>query len=624
VKFVRIPYTSNRRAKTILNDVILKIIETLSDGFLILDAQQEVLFFNEVLLHETGWHSRDILASRRFLDHLSPDKCRLTERLAVIPAPSGEARRFRVASFPVQTESGEFTLVRIRRDERGAPASSADPADQFDSLFRNFGDALFTANLKGRVLTANPAFYSLLESSEERGVDNIGEHYVYREDLEDKLIRLLERDEVFNLETHLYTTSRAIKRVLDSSWVTRNAEGVVTGYTTQFKDVSYVKNLEARLMIAERNYSFLFDSLLSSIIIVDPIGNIVNCNYTAGELYGYDREELRGRSFDEVFPVGEERLGLPEIFAKIDENQGRYIESEVPRPRKDGTVAYTYASYSWIRNTSEDVVAYSITEKDLTERVHLEHKLKNSLDQLKDSSDQLKETQSAAILGFARLTEYRDKNTGKHLKRIREYTKVLATSLRGRKDYREYISDRYMEDLCLSSILHDVGKVAIEDSILLKPGKLTTREFARIKEHARLGGDALNDVDQEVKRESFLTLGKEIAYYHHERWDGTGYPGGLAGNKIPLSARIVALADVYDALTSDRPYKSAMSHEDALAFIVEGRGTQFDPDIVDAFLQNQEAFRSIRSFNEFEEHPEKFAALLDQQVKELTSSPQES
>jgi PAS domain-containing protein len=148
----------NRRAKTILNDVILKIIETLSDGFLILDAQQEVLFFNEVLLHETGWHSRDILASRRFLDHLSPDKCRLTERLAVIPAPSGEARRFRVASFPVQTESGEFTLVRIRRDERGAPASSADPADQFDSLFRNFGDALFTANLKGRVLTANPAF----------------------------------------------------------------------------------------------------------------------------------------------------------------------------------------------------------------------------------------------------------------------------------------------------------------------------------------------------------------------------------------------------------------------------------------------------------------------------------
>jgi PAS domain S-box-containing protein len=582
------------------------------------------LFFNEVLLHETGWHSRDILASRRFLDHLSPDKCRLTERLAVIPAPSGEARRFRVASFPVQTESGEFTLVRIRRDERGAPASSADPADQFDSLFRNFGDALFTANLKGRVLTANPAFYSLLESSEERGVDNIGEHYVYREDLEDKLIRLLERDEVFNLETHLYTTSRAIKRVLDSSWVTRNAEGVVTGYTTQFKDVSYVKNLEARLMIAERNYSFLFDSLLSSIIIVDPIGTIVNCNYTAGELYGYDREELRGRSFDEVFPGGEERLGLPEIFAKIDENQGRYIESEVPRPRKDGTVAYTYASYSWIRNTSEDVVAYSITEKDLTERVHLEHKLKNSLDQLKDSSDQLKEAQSAAILGFARLTEYRDKNTGKHLKRIREYTKVLATSLRGRKDYREYISDRYMEDLCLSSILHDVGKVAIEDSILLKPGKLTTREFARIKEHARLGGDALNDVDQEVKRESFLTLGKEIAYYHHERWDGTGYPGGLAGNKIPLSARIVALADVYDALTSDRPYKSAMSHEDALAFIVEGRGTQFDPDIVDAFLQNQEAFRSIRSFNEFEEHPEKFAALLDQQVKELTSSPQES
>ena len=574
------------------------------------------MFFNEVLLHETGWRSQDILANPRFLEHISPERCRLTERLAVVPAPGGEARYFRVASFPVQTESGEFTLVRIRRDERDTRAGSVDSADYFETLFRNFGDALFTANLKGRVLSANPAFYRLLESAEERGVDNIGEHYVYREDLEDKLIRLLEHDEVYNLETHLYTTNRAIKRVLDSSWVTRNAEGVVIGYTSQFKDVTYVKNLEARLMIAERNYSFLFDSLLSSIIIVDPLGNIVNCNYTAGELYGYDREEIRGRPFDEVFPAGEDHPSLQEIFAKIDVNQGRYVESEVPRPRKDGAIVYTYASYSWIRNTSEDVVACSVTEKDLTERVNLERRLK-------DSFDQLKETQSAAILGFARLTEYRDKNTGKHLKRIREYTKVLAASLRGRKDYRQYIDDRYMEDLCLSSLLHDVGKVAIEDSILLKPGKLTDEEFTRIKEHSRIGGDALSEVDQEVKRENFLTLGKEIAYYHHERWDGTGYPKGLSGNEIPLSARIVALADVYDALTSDRPYKSAMSHEEALALIVAGRGSQFDPDIVDAFLENEENFRRIRNFNEFEEHPEKFEALLDQQVRELTSSPRE-
>jgi len=600
----------------IFADVILKIIETLSEGFLILDQDQEVLFFNEVLLQQTGWRSRDILVDRRFLEYISPEKCRIMERLAVIPGPDGQPQHFRVASFPVETESGEYTLVRIRPDARTAQAAlrgdSMSPAEHYETLFRNFGDALFTANLKGRVLTANPAFYRLLEQPEDQEVGNVGDHYVYREDLEDKLLRLLEDDEVYNLETHLYTNSKAIRRVLDSSWVIRNPEGVVIGYTSQFKDVSYLKNLEARLKISERNYSLLFDTLLSSIIIVDPLGNIVNWNYTARELYGYSWEEVAGQGFDQLFGTGEDRPHLQEIFRRIEESQGRYIEAEVPRRRKDGSLVYTYASYSEVRNTSDELVAYAITEKDLTERVNLERKLK-------DSFEQLKQTQSAAILGFARLTEYRDKNTGKHLKRIREYTKVLATSLRGRKDYRRYITDRYIEDLCLSAILHDVGKVAIEDAILLKPGKLTEVEFTRIKEHARMGGDALRDVDQEIKRESFLTLGKEIAYYHHERWDGKGYPEGLAGNAIPLSARIVALADVYDALTSDRPYKDAMSHEEATALIVEGRGTQFDPDIVDAFLQNQEAFRSIRTFNEFEEHPERFESLLRQQVQELAS-----
>jgi PAS domain S-box-containing protein len=603
--------------------VILKIIETLSDGFLILDPDQEVFFFNEVLLRQTGWRSRDILVDRRFLDYVSPDKCRFMERPAVIPGPDGRPQHFRVASFPVETATGEFTLVRIRSDEQAAGTGALDPAERYESLFRNFGDALFTANLKGRVLTANPAFYRLLDSTEDREVENIGDHYVYREDLEDKLIRLLERDEIYNLETHLYTRDRSVRRVLDSSWVVRNPEGVVTGYTSQFKDVTYVKNLEARLMISERNYSLLFESQLSSIIIVDPLGTIVNWNYTAGQLYGYDREEVRGRSFDALFPA-EGRPSLPEIFQKIEAGQGRWVEAEAPRTRKDGTMVYTYASYAWVRNTSDELVAYSITEKDLTERVNLERKLKESLDQLQDSTDQLKQTQSAAILGFAVLTEYRDKDTGKHLKRIREYTKVLAISLRGRRDYARYITDRYVEDLCLSAILHDVGKVAIEDSILQKPGKLTEEEFERIKEHARMGGDALREVDREIKRESFLTLGKEIAYYHHERWDGKGYPEGLAGTDIPLSARIVALADVYDALTHDRVYKSASTHEEARELIVAGRGTQFDPDVVDAFLQNEETFRSIRAFNEFEEHPERFQELIDQRVQEVSSSSAET
>jgi response regulator RpfG family c-di-GMP phosphodiesterase len=289
----------------------------------------------------------------------------------------------------------------------------------------------------------------------------------------------------------------------------------------------------------------------------------------------------------------------------------------VPRTRKDGKMVYTYASYAWIRNTSEELVAYTITEKDLTERVKLERKLQ-------DSVAQLKETQAATIVGFATFTEYRDKDTGIHLQRVREYTKVLALSLRGRKDYATYITDRYVEDLSLSAVLHDVGKVHIDLALLHKNGKLTEEEFERVKEHARLGGDALGDLDRSIKRESFLTLGKEIAYYHHERWDGKGYPKGLAGTDIPLSARIVALADVYDALTSDRPYRKAMSHEEAHALIVEGRGTQFDPDIVDAFLENEEAFRSIREFQDAEGEPARFEQLMGAPVHRLSSTTAET
>ena len=135
-----------------------------------------------------------------------------------------------------------------------------------------------------------------------------------------------------------------------------------------------------------------------------------------------------------------------------------------------------------------------------------------------------------------------------------------------------------------------------------------------------MGGDALRAVDSELKRESFLTLGKEIAYYHHERWDGKGYPDGLSGEKIPLSARIVALADVYDALTSDRPYRKAMGHRESVAIIAEGRGTQFDPDLVDAFLANEEVFDRIRMFHEFEEQPQTIEQLLQGSIRPLTDA----
>ena len=201
--------------------------------------------------------------------------------------------------------------------------------------------------------------------------------------------------------------------------------------------------------------------------------------------------------------------------------------------------------------------------------------------------------QRTAILSLAKLTEYRDHETGRHLERIREYSRLLALKLRETDNGNAYLTDAYIDDLGLSSVLHDIGKVGIPDQVLLKPGKLTEEEFEVIKKHPSIGGKILEETELLNPTRSFLAIGKLVAYHHHEKWDGSGYPFGLSGEDIPLSARIVAVCDVYDALISARPYKDALSHEAATAIIRKGRGTHFDPKLVDVFIAAQEDFRKI-------------------------------
>jgi HD-GYP domain-containing protein (c-di-GMP phosphodiesterase class II) len=215
-------------------------------------------------------------------------------------------------------------------------------------------------------------------------------------------------------------------------------------------------------------------------------------------------------------------------------------------------------------------------------------------DQLAESNQHFEEARAATILGLAKLAEYRDNETGAHIERMREYVRILAKELANHPKYQGYITNNYINDLYESSILHDIGKVAVPDKVLRKPGKLTMLEFEVIKTHTTLGGDALKEVEARVSGQSFLTVAKEIAYYHHERWDGKGYPKGLKGDEIPLSARITALADFFDALTSKRVYKAPFSVEQTKALIIEGRGSQFDPDVVDAFLVRVDEFVDVR------------------------------
>jgi response regulator RpfG family c-di-GMP phosphodiesterase len=225
---------------------------------------------------------------------------------------------------------------------------------------------------------------------------------------------------------------------------------------------------------------------------------------------------------------------------------------------------------------------------EINERIRLEEDLHISYQ--KNAKSRL-----AIIMGLAKLAEYRDSDTGAHIERIQEFTSLLAEELQRHPDYKDYITDEYIEDLHISSILHDIGKVGIPDAILRKPGKLTFEEFEIMKNHSQIGGDSIKTVEIKTGVRSFLTLAKEIAYMHHERWDGSGYPRGLKGHEIPFSARLTALADVYDALTAKRCYKEAFTHEVAKNIIIESRGTHFDPLIVDAFLAIENQFDRIRS-----------------------------
>ncbi|NGZ04746.1 MAG: two-component system response regulator [Magnetococcales bacterium] len=231
--------------------------------------------------------------------------------------------------------------------------------------------------------------------------------------------------------------------------------------------------------------------------------------------------------------------------------------------------------------------------------------LKASADFLRSKNDYLEQEvnkrtrevmaiQDVTILAMASLAETRDSDTGNHIRRTQYYVKALAEHLREHVRFANQLDDAAIQLLFKSAPLHDIGKVGIPDRILLKPGRFTPDEFEIMKSHTTLGVEAIDHAERQLGTSvAFLAMAKEIAHFHHEKWDGTGYPQGLRGEAIPVSARLMAVADVFDALVSRRIYKEGMSHAKAIQVMVEGRGCHFDPDMIDAFLALQETFQVI-------------------------------
>ncbi|MEQ1528417.1 MAG: two-component system response regulator [Methylococcales bacterium] len=252
-----------------------------------------------------------------------------------------------------------------------------------------------------------------------------------------------------------------------------------------------------------------------------------------------------------------------------------------------------------------DYITKPIVPPIVLARVRTQLELKSARDWLRDKNSYLEAEvakrmaeneliQELSIRALAHLAEIRDPETGNHILRTQNYVHHLAEKLMNHPRFSATLTNKYIRLLACSAPLHDIGKVGIPDIILQKPGKLTTQEWEIMKTHAHLGAIAIEEAERDVEKPVvFMILAKEIAHWHHEKWDGSGYPDGLTGDAIPISARIMALADVFDALICRRVYKDPLPYQEVKTIIAAGRGKHFDPDMVDAFLADYSVFCAI-------------------------------
>jgi|GEM_PF-3921158 len=332
----------------------------------------------------------------------------------------------------------------------------------------------------------------------------------------------------------------------------------------------------------ERRFRETLEFLPAPVCISNNSGEIVFINHLFTDTFGYELSEVDTleKWNARAYPDASVKKQVFEQW-KADIASGLYSVSGGPSRVypvvcRDGGVR----DITFSMRVFDDQFIVVLT--DLTERHVLESKLERKIAELASIRD-------VTISSMAILSEFRDTETGAHIQRTKEYVKCMLEQLGDRNPYSQAESELVWH----SAPLHDIGKVAIPDSILLKPDRLSDEEYEIMKRHVIFGSNVIKRTQELAPEVPFLAFASDIAEFHHERWDGKGYSKGLAGTEIPLSARIMAIADVYDACVSDRPYKEAMPHEQAVAIIAAGSGTLFDPELVECFLGNEEKFLRI-------------------------------
>jgi PAS domain S-box-containing protein len=346
---------------------------------------------------------------------------------------------------------------------------------------------------------------------------------------------------------------------------------------------------ERTSIVREKDFlqGILDSSTLVSVILTDLEQNVLFWNTGAQNIFGYAADEILGEKITKIYPADSLTVETVEKLREMVAKKAGTVHGKMKQVTKDGRTVITSLALSPMLKPSGRLQGILGVGLDVTEEVHLHEELVRSYAQIKMIQD-------VSMFSLAKLAESRDEETGHHLNRIQEYCRSLASRMARRDAYQQIMTHEYIEDLVRSSVLHDIGKVGIPDAILLSTGRYTPEEYEIMKRHPIIGGEALAEAARELGQESYLCMARDIAYYHHERWDGRGYPRGLKEEQIPLPARVVAIADVYDALTSQRRYKRAFSHKEAVTLIKAEGGEHFDPDLVDVFNEADEDFGTIR------------------------------
>lgn len=252
-----------------------------------------------------------------------------------------------------------------------------------------------------------------------------------------------------------------------------------------------------------------------------------------------------------------------------------------------------------------DFIRKPVNKSIITRRIHNQLRIVDEMNKIdKIIANKTKEfecLQDMVSVGFAQIIESRDGTTGGHIKNTAKYFEIFVNAISKKNKYKYIMTDKYIKNLIRAAPLHDIGKIGINDNILLKGEKLSDEEFEQMKKHTIIGGEVLQNVLQGIKDVDFIKIAKDMALFHHERWDGTGYSLGLSGEDIPLCARILSVVDVYDALTAKRPYKEPFSHDQALKIILDGSGTYFDPLLIDIFWEVEDEI--LKCYLQREEGP---------------------